>query len=169
VLKPQVPLSEEYLPLQWNCHPDRSEAHWRGLRFPFPEPVFRTITTLPFVISTEAQRSGEICGSAVPSWKCFRQRSHGPLGPPKLMKSGSCSATSLSGSAALPFVISTGAQRSGEISVWMPFLGNVFRQTCGFPGPSRALLTSASLNLNWGILRICGYCWWKTRCGWRRT
>ena len=26
---------------------------------------------LPFVISTEAQRSGEICGSAVPSWECF--------------------------------------------------------------------------------------------------
>jgi hypothetical protein len=28
--------------------------------------------------------------------------------------------------APLPFVISTEAQRSGEISVWMPFLGNVF-------------------------------------------
>ena len=28
-------------------------------------------TGLPFVISTEAQRSGEICGSAVLSWKCF--------------------------------------------------------------------------------------------------
>jgi hypothetical protein len=26
---------------------------------------------LPFVISTGAQRSGEICGSAVLSWKCF--------------------------------------------------------------------------------------------------
>ena len=29
---------------------------------------------LPFVISTGAQRSGEICGSAVLSWKCFSQR-----------------------------------------------------------------------------------------------
>jgi hypothetical protein len=28
-------------------------------------------TALPFVISTEAQRSGEICGSAVLPWKCF--------------------------------------------------------------------------------------------------
>ena len=27
----------------------------------------------------------------------------------------------------LPFVISTEAQRSGEISVWIFFLGNVFR------------------------------------------
>jgi hypothetical protein len=31
------------------------------------------------------------------------------------MKDGSCSATTVPGSAALPFVISTGAQRSGEI------------------------------------------------------
>ena len=28
-------------------------------------------TALPFVISTEAQRSGEICGSAVLPWECF--------------------------------------------------------------------------------------------------
>jgi hypothetical protein len=27
-----------------------------------PGPLLRFITTLPFVISTEAQRSGEICG-----------------------------------------------------------------------------------------------------------
>jgi hypothetical protein len=26
---------------------------------------------LPFVISTEAKRSGEICGLAVPSWNLF--------------------------------------------------------------------------------------------------
>jgi hypothetical protein len=38
------------------------------------------------------------------------------------MKSGSCSATTVAGSAVLPFVISTGAQRSGEI--------------CGVSGPS---------------------------------
>jgi hypothetical protein len=50
----------------------------------------------------------------------------GLLGAPKVMRSGFCSATSLSGSAPLPFVISTGAQRSGEICVWMLFLGNVF-------------------------------------------
>ena len=46
---------------------------------------------------------------------------------PKMMtKTSFCSAVPLSGSTALPFVISTGAQRSGEISVWMLFLGNVF-------------------------------------------
>jgi hypothetical protein len=39
------------------------------------------------------------------------------------MKIGFCSATILSGSTALPFVISTGAKRSGEISVRMLFLG----------------------------------------------
>jgi hypothetical protein len=32
--------------------------------------LMRTIATLPFVISTGAQRSGEICGSAL-SWECF--------------------------------------------------------------------------------------------------
>jgi hypothetical protein len=35
--------------------------------------------------------------------------------PPKVMKNGSCSASTLPGSAALPFVISTEAQRNGEI------------------------------------------------------
>jgi hypothetical protein len=53
------------------CHLDRSAAQWRDLRLPFPEPLSRAITALPFVISTGAQRSGEICGSADPSWKCF--------------------------------------------------------------------------------------------------
>ena len=49
--------------------------------------------------------------------------------PPKVMKNRFSSATTLSGSATLPFVISTEAQRSGEISVWMLLLGNVFRPT----------------------------------------
>jgi hypothetical protein len=49
------------------------------------------------------------------------------MSPPKVMKNGSYSATTLSGSAALSFVIPTGAKRSGGISVWMLFLGNVFR------------------------------------------
>jgi hypothetical protein len=46
--------------------------------------------------------------------------------PPKVMKNSFCSAATLPGSTALPFVISTEAQRSGEISVWMLFLGSVF-------------------------------------------
>jgi hypothetical protein len=37
------------------------------------------------------------------------------MGPSKMMKNSSCSATILPGSTALPFVIPTGAQRSGEI------------------------------------------------------
>ena len=37
------------------------------------------------------------------------------MGPPKVMKNGFCSATTFPGRTALPFVISTGAQRSGEI------------------------------------------------------
>jgi hypothetical protein len=44
------------------------------LRFAFPGSLLRAITALPFVISTGAQRSGEICGSAVSSWKCFLMR-----------------------------------------------------------------------------------------------
>jgi hypothetical protein len=34
-------------------------------------------------------------------------------------------ATAIPGSAVFPFVISTEAKRSGEISVWMLYLGNV--------------------------------------------
>jgi hypothetical protein len=56
------------------------------------------------------------------------------FGPPKAMKNGFCSATTLPGSAALPFVISTEAQRSGEIcgfslpmSAGSPALGHAFR------------------------------------------
>jgi hypothetical protein len=28
--------------------------------------------------------------------------------------------------------------------------------------------TSAWLNPGWAILQVCGYWWWKTRCGWRK-
>jgi hypothetical protein len=44
---------------------------WRDLRLPVPWRMIRSATALSFVISTEAQRSGEICGPAVLSWKCF--------------------------------------------------------------------------------------------------
>jgi hypothetical protein len=59
---------------------------------------------------------------APPSPLSSRPEESWAFGPPKAMKKGSCSATTLNGSAALPFVISTGAQRSGEI--------------CGASGPS---------------------------------
>jgi hypothetical protein len=46
----------------------------------------------------------------------------------------------LYGSATLPFVISTGAQRSGEISVLTPLPGNVFRpERSGAEGPAVSL------------------------------
>src|SRR5580700_6906657 len=84
------------------CHLDRSAAQWRDLRFQrsFPGNVFRPEESWPF-------------------------------GPPKVMKNGSCSATTVAGSAALPFVISTGAQRSGEI--------------CGVSGPSLGMFSTERL------------------------
>jgi hypothetical protein len=49
------------------------------------------------------------------------------------MKNGSGSATTFPGSAPLPFVISTEAQRSGEICGQRSFLGNVStKRICGF-------------------------------------
>jgi hypothetical protein len=44
--------------------------------------------------------------------------------------------TAATGHNALPFVILTGAKHSGEISVWMLFLGNIFPQSAreAFPG-----------------------------------
>jgi hypothetical protein len=48
----------------------------------------------------------------------------GQRGPPKVMKNGSCSATNAPRRTALPFVISTEAQRSGEICG--PFLEGFF-------------------------------------------
>src|SRR5580704_499001 len=55
------------------------------------------------------------------------------FGPPKAMKNGSCSATTLNGSAALSFVISTGApkERSGEI--------------CGVSGPSLGMFSDMAM------------------------
>ena len=63
----------------------------------------------PLVISTEAKRSGEICGSAALSWRCFSTEGSWAFGPPKVMKNGCYSATTLPGRTAHPFVISTEA------------------------------------------------------------
>src|SRR6202046_4071133 len=63
---------------------------------------------LPFVISTGAQRSGEICGVSGFSWKrqlsplSSRPEESWAFGPPKAMKNGSCSATTVAGSALSP-------------------------------------------------------------------
>jgi iron complex transport system substrate-binding protein len=63
------------------------------------------------------------------------------MATPKGMKSGFHSATNLPGSATLPFVISTGnpGERSGEISVWKLFLGNVLRRRQMAAPPQLAL------------------------------
>src|SRR5580658_3323179 len=110
------------------CHLDRSAAEWRDLRcqrsFPGPEksrrrkkgpvPQRLLLEAPPSPLSSRPERSGveRSALSAVLPW----------AGEVKAMKNGSCSATTVAGSTALPFVISTGAQRSGEI--------------CGVSGPS---------------------------------
>ena len=66
---------------------------------------------------------------APPSPLSSRPEKSWAKGPPRAMKNGSCSATTVAGSAALPFVISTGApkERSGEIcGVSGPFLEMFF-------------------------------------------
>jgi hypothetical protein len=45
----------------------------------------------------------------------FRQRNHGPCGPPKVMKNAFSPATALHGSAALPFVIRSEAEGSAVL------------------------------------------------------
>jgi hypothetical protein len=79
------------------CHPDRSEAQWRDLQLlrssrtqfhPSQSLTFRKVAALPLSSRPEE------------SWT---------FGPPKPMKNGSCSATTVHGSTALPFVISTEA------------------------------------------------------------
>jgi hypothetical protein len=83
-------------------------------------------TALPFVISTEAQRSGEIC---VPFLEIFRPEKVMGLGPPKVMTSDSCSATAVPGSTTLP--LSSRAERSAVEgpAVQRLFLGNAFRKS----------------------------------------
>src|SRR6202789_3703404 len=152
--------------------------------------TFARSAPLPFVISTEAKRSGEISVWMHLLGNVFQQSIDGPAGPPKKTKiafiqqlpsleaplsplssrpkrnvverslcgctylemffnrasmdlrahledeNGFYSATTLARSTPLPFVISTEAKRSGEISVWMHLLGNVFQQSIDGPaGP----------------------------------
>ena len=52
------------------CHPDRSETQW-DLLFTSTVSNLNGSAALPFVIPTEAKRSGGICSSTDPSWKCF--------------------------------------------------------------------------------------------------
>jgi len=76
-------------------------------------------------------RSGRDGNSVVGTTKFVPTTAIISFGSTKPIKTSFRSATSLPGSAALPFVISTGAQRSGEISVWMLFPGNVFDRAEG--------------------------------------
>ncbi len=61
-----------------NVIPDRSEAEWRDLLFIIPVSNLKESATLPFVIPTEAKRSGGICSSTDPSWKCFPEKRRAP-------------------------------------------------------------------------------------------
>jgi hypothetical protein len=56
----------------------------------------------------------DLCVDAL-SWECFSTEESWAFGPPKVMKNGSCSATTVDGGTTLSWVSSTGAQRSGEI------------------------------------------------------
>src|ERR1700733_14741589 len=85
------------------------------------------------VIPTGAQRSGGTCGPTVLSWKCFSTEEAWARGPTKGDENSLYSATIVPGSTTLPFVISTGAQRSGEICG-----STVLSWKCFSPEESRA-------------------------------
>src|ERR1700679_447742 len=94
----------------------------------------------PSPLSSRPERSvveRSLCG-------CFvLEMNHEPAGPPRVMKQ-LCSATTLPGSAALPFVISTGAKRSGEISVWTLCPGNESWTSGPTQGDETALFSNDS-------------------------
>jgi hypothetical protein len=76
----------------------------------------------------------------------FRPRSHGPVGPPKVMKNGRCSATTLPGSAfSLLCHLDRSAAQWRDLRFSGPFLEMFFDRpkrnggTCGFPGIDLAL------------------------------
>src|ERR1700678_4374307 len=99
--------------------------------------TFARSAPLPFVISTEAKRSGEISVWMLLLGNIFNRASM-DLRAHLEDENGFCSATTFARSAPLPFVISTEAKRSGGISVWMHLLGNVFQQSIDGPaGPPR--------------------------------
>jgi iron complex transport system substrate-binding protein len=67
--------NEEFLPptIELSSRPKES---WvvdppKGMKNVFPATTLAGSAVLPFVISTGAQRSGEICGPADLSWECF--------------------------------------------------------------------------------------------------
>src|SRR5580658_5001928 len=95
LVQPRLSLKAPAYPL--SSRPKRSEVERSAVKRSFPGNAFSTgghglsacqgdendscsatalpeSTGLPFVISTEAKRSGEICGKAVLSRKCFFNR-----------------------------------------------------------------------------------------------
>src|ERR1700728_264124 len=65
----------------------------------------------PFVISTGAQRSGEICGVSGPFLEMFFDRKSWPFAPPKVMKNGPIQ--QLPSMEAPPSPLSSRPERSG--------------------------------------------------------
>src|SRR3984957_15035088 len=104
------------------------------------EHCFRAIVPSPLSSRPELRRSGveRSAVSAVLSWKCFSTGEVMGRCPPTVMKNV-CPATTLAGTAVLPFVISTGApkERSGEIcGVSGPFLKMFFDRRSHGPLPA---------------------------------
>jgi hypothetical protein len=96
----------------------------RPLFASIPIADFKVSRPSPLVIPTGAQRKGPAVRRLFLG-NVFRQRNHWPSA--KVMKNGFWSAITVDGGTTLPFVISTGAQRSGEICG--PFLEMCFRQS----------------------------------------
>src|SRR3984885_11223219 len=80
-------------------------------------------------------------------------------------ENGFCSATTFARSAPLPFVISTEAKRSGEISVWMLLLGNVFQQSIDGPAGPPKKMKVAPANLEWMLHLDFHHTWGEMRAG----
>jgi hypothetical protein len=97
------------------CHLDRSvpgfptSRCWQGPRVRLSLKRAACRSAKPRVVTgNPGERSGEICGFSGPFLGVFFDRGVMGLRPTQVMRNGSCSATTVAGSTALPFVISTG-------------------------------------------------------------
>src|ERR1700735_4946590 len=122
-------------PLQLHPLSSRPEKSRRRKAGPVQQRLL--LEAPPSPLSSRPERSGveRSAVSGVLPW----------AGEVKAKKNGSCSATTVVGSAALPFVISTGAQRSGEI--------------CGVRGPSLGRRCQGEEKR----VLFSNYCCWKRR------
>jgi hypothetical protein len=104
---------KRHLPL---CHLDRSvprfptSQHSRLPRMRLSvEKGAQSLSTPPSSTGNPGERSGEISLLTTSPGNVFRESNRWAFSPPKVMKNALCPATTLHGSATLPFVISTEA------------------------------------------------------------